>query len=158
MASRRLNIRAIIRDPAERRELLVRCIFAIQSVEDSTMTMERAGAAYAVRRGGREEVMAKVKTMGRKTVSGLAVAGMLALATASASAITHQEQLNKAVGTCVAEVNAHAAPNGTMEAYAEKILPGAWNANVRTLGSPLARFRFGRCMAELGYPQPEVKE
>jgi hypothetical protein len=96
--------------------------------------------------------------MGRKTISGLTVAGMLALATSASSAITHQEQLNQAVATCVAEVNARAAQNGTMEAYAEKILPGAWNANVRTLGGPLARFRFGRCMAELGYPQPEVKE
>lgn len=99
-----------------------------------------------------------MNTMGRKTISGLTVAGMLALVTSAASAITHhQEQLNQAVATCLAEVNARAAQNGTMEAYAEKILPGAWNANVRTLGSQLARFRFGRCMAELGYPQPEVK-
>ncbi len=43
---RRVDIKAILRDPARKRALLVRAIYAIQAVEDPTMTLERAEAAY----------------------------------------------------------------------------------------------------------------
>lgn len=40
------GVRAILQDPVLRRQLMVRAIYAIQSVEDPTMTRARAEAAY----------------------------------------------------------------------------------------------------------------
>jgi hypothetical protein len=42
----RVDIKAILRDPKKRRDLMVRAIYSTQAVEDPTMTMERAEAAY----------------------------------------------------------------------------------------------------------------
>lgn len=42
----RINIKAILSDPAQRRDLVVRCIIAIQSREGIDTTREQAEAAY----------------------------------------------------------------------------------------------------------------
>jgi hypothetical protein len=44
--NRRVNIRAILRDPRQRRELMVRCIIATQAREGIETTREKAEAAY----------------------------------------------------------------------------------------------------------------
>jgi hypothetical protein len=46
VADSRFDIRAILRDPVQRRALLVKAIYSTQAQEDPTMTMERAEAAY----------------------------------------------------------------------------------------------------------------
>jgi hypothetical protein len=43
---RRVNIRAVLGDPVQRRELMVRCIVAIQAREGIETTQEQAEAAY----------------------------------------------------------------------------------------------------------------
>ena len=42
----RFNMRQLLRDPKTRRELLVKSIYSIRIMDDPTMTMERADAAY----------------------------------------------------------------------------------------------------------------
>jgi hypothetical protein len=44
--TKRVDIRAILRDPIKRRALLVRCIIASQAREGITTTREQAEAAY----------------------------------------------------------------------------------------------------------------
>jgi hypothetical protein len=43
---KRVDIKAILRDPAKRRELMVRCIISAQAMEGITTTREQAEAAY----------------------------------------------------------------------------------------------------------------
>lgn len=43
---RRVNVKAILADPALRRELMVRSIIALQAREGIETTEEQAGAAY----------------------------------------------------------------------------------------------------------------
>jgi hypothetical protein len=51
--TRRVDIKAILADPALRRELMVRTIIAIQAREGIITTREQAEAAYdTVHRGG----------------------------------------------------------------------------------------------------------
>lgn len=45
---RRVKIKAILRNPAQRRELMIRCIIAIQAREGITTTPEQAAHAYDV--------------------------------------------------------------------------------------------------------------
>lgn len=42
----RVCIRKILADPERRRDLMIRCIYSTQAMEDPTMTMERAERAY----------------------------------------------------------------------------------------------------------------
>jgi hypothetical protein len=56
MSAKRVGIKAILRNPAQRRTLLVNCIIATQAREGVTTTREQAEAAYdkvvASRKGG----------------------------------------------------------------------------------------------------------
>jgi hypothetical protein len=46
MENKRVDIKAILRDPVKRRELMVRCIIATQAREGITTSREQAEAAY----------------------------------------------------------------------------------------------------------------
>jgi hypothetical protein len=46
LTNRRVDIRAILKDPAQRRKLAVKCIIATQAREGVTTTQEQAEAAY----------------------------------------------------------------------------------------------------------------
>jgi hypothetical protein len=44
--NKRVDIRAILRNPAQRRELMIRCIIATQAREDVQTTYKQAAVAY----------------------------------------------------------------------------------------------------------------
>jgi hypothetical protein len=46
MSSRRVDIKAILRDPEKRRKLMIDCIIATQAREGIKTTREQAAAAY----------------------------------------------------------------------------------------------------------------
>ena len=46
MANRRFNLTGLLSDPVKRRELMVRCIIAMQAREGIHTTHEQAEAAY----------------------------------------------------------------------------------------------------------------
>jgi hypothetical protein len=46
MNNRRVNIKAILANPVQRRELMIRCIIATQAREGVTTTREQAKLAY----------------------------------------------------------------------------------------------------------------
>ena len=50
---KRVDLGKILRDPETREELMVRAIYALRAMDDETMTMDRARAAY--RKGQQRE-------------------------------------------------------------------------------------------------------
>lgn len=59
MTDRRVDIRAILANPTQRRDLMIRCIIAIQAREGITTTPEQAAAAY-------DKVQAEVAAKAKK--------------------------------------------------------------------------------------------